>query len=181
METCGDRVILREFQFDDWETIHRVTSRPEVCRYQPWGPNSLEETRAYVRAVLQTGEAEPRTEYTLAAVLRGSNELFGYGSLWLRNHEFRCGEIGFFLQPEPWGQGLGTEIGLLLLRGAFEHFHLHRVYATCDPRNASSARLLRKIGMNYEGHLRHTMLLRDGWRDSDIFGTVEDDWSAVHL
>jgi len=69
MEICDDRVVLREFQIDDWEVIHRVTSRPEVCRYQPWGPSSPEETRAYVQAVLQTREVAPRMEYTLTAAL----------------------------------------------------------------------------------------------------------------
>ncbi len=176
MEICDDRVVLREFQIDDWEAIHRVTSRPEVCRYQPWGPSSPEETRAYVQAVLQTREVAPRMEYTLTAVLREPGEPVGYGSLWLRNHEFRCGEIGFFLRPESWGQGLGTEIAALLLECAFEHFQLHRVYATCDPRNAGLDRVLRKIGMSYEGHLRHTMLIRDGWRDSYVFGMLENEW-----
>ncbi|MET9021423.1 GNAT family protein [Actinopolymorpha sp. NPDC004070] len=50
--------------------------------------------------------------------------------------------------------------------------------ATCDPRNAGSAALLRRLGMAYEGRLRHTMLLRDGWRDSETFGILEDEWRA---
>ncbi|GLX06180.1 hypothetical protein Misp03_31070 [Microbispora sp. NBRC 16548] len=53
---------------------------------------------------------------------------------------------------------------------------MHRVYATCDPRNTASAAVLNKLGMTYEGHLRHTMKLRDGWRDSAIFSILATEW-----
>jgi RimJ/RimL family protein N-acetyltransferase len=56
---------------------------------------------------------------------------------------------------------------------------LHRVHATCDPRNLGSARVLTKLGMTFEGRLRHTQLIRDGWRDSLVFSVLEDEWRAV--
>ncbi len=40
---------------------------------------------------------------------------------------------------------------------------LHGIFGQCDPRNTVSARVLERIGMRYEGHLRETMLIRDGW------------------
>jgi len=36
----------------------------------------------------------------------------------------------------------------------------------------------RPLGMTYEGKLRHTMLIRDGWRDSELFSILEDEWRA---
>jgi RimJ/RimL family protein N-acetyltransferase len=50
--------------------------------------------------------------------------------------------------------------------------------ATCDPRNVASARVLEKVGMTYEGRMRHTLLLRDGWRDSDVYSILETDAAA---
>jgi len=96
----------------------------------------------------------------------------------LRNSEFRCGEIGFFLSPDCWGHGLGGEIARLLLASGFKDFNLHRIYATCDPRNSGSVRLLKKVGMSQEGRLRHTMLIRDGWRDSDVYAVLEHEWKG---
>jgi RimJ/RimL family protein N-acetyltransferase len=52
------------------------------------------------------------------------------------------------------------------------------VYATCDPRNAGSARVLTKIGMTYEGRMRETVLIRDGWRDSDLYAILDREWRA---
>jgi RimJ/RimL family protein N-acetyltransferase len=83
------------------------------------------------------------------------------------------------VHPRVWGWGIGTEIGRRLLAYAFGELRLHRVHATCDPRNLGSARVLTKLGMTFEGRLRHTQLIRDGWRDSLVFSVLEDEWRAV--
>jgi RimJ/RimL family protein N-acetyltransferase len=53
---------------------------------------------------------------------------------------------------------------------------LHRIFATCDPRNTASAHVLQKVGMRLEGRLRDTMLIRDGWRDSLVYSVLEHEW-----
>lgn len=61
----------------------------------------------------------------------------------------------------------------------FESMNLHRVMATCDPRNLASAAVLQKVGMTFEGQLRHTMQIRDGWRDSSVFSVLANEWPAL--
>lgn len=74
--------------------------------------------------------------------------------------------------PATGGLGIATAIGTELLHFAFDSLKLHRVAASCDPRNEASAAVLRKIGMAWEGRLRDTIELRDGWRDSDLFSIL---------
>lgn len=174
----GDQVVLREVVIGDWPAVHTWSSRIEVCRYQPWGPDTPEETRAYVEGVLRAAAQQPRTEYTLGVELRETGRLVGAASLFVRSEPFRAGEVGYFLHPDYWGHGLGTEIARLLLQAGFGRFGLHRIAATCDPRNVASARVLRKVGMVREGRLRHAMLIRDGWRDSDLYAILEHEWSS---
>jgi RimJ/RimL family protein N-acetyltransferase len=69
-------------------------------------------------------------------------------------------------------------VAQLLLRFGFREMHLHRIFATCDPRNLASARVLEKIGMLYEGRMREVMLIRDGWRDSALYAVLEDEWGV---
>ena len=106
----GNRVMLREFVDDDWAAVHAWASRPEVCRYQAWGPNTPDESRAHVERVLQAAAQQPRAEYTLAAMLRSDDRVIGSGSLFLRNEHYRAGEIAYVVHPDSWGHGLATEL-----------------------------------------------------------------------
>jgi len=49
---------------------------------------------------------------------------------------------------------------------------LHRITATCDPENVGSARVLEKIGMVREGHLRDYFLIRGAWRDRLLYAAL---------
>ena len=88
------------------------------------------------------------------------------------------GEIGYGLHPDHWGRGLATAAARRLLELCFTEHGLHRVFATCDPRNVASGRVLRRLGMTHEGRLREVLLIRDGWRDSDVYGLLAHEWSS---
>ncbi|MHC8523115.1 GNAT family N-acetyltransferase [Rossellomorea sp. H39__3] len=70
---------LRELRQTDWQAVHRYASLEIVSRYQPWGPNSEEETRQYVDEVLRDAAKKDRTRFTFAVILEG--ELIGCGEL----------------------------------------------------------------------------------------------------
>jgi ribosomal-protein-alanine N-acetyltransferase len=99
---------------------------------------------------------------------RGSGKRVGLGELKILCRRWRQGEVAYAVHVNHWGKGLGTAIALSLLTIAFDSMDLHRVVATCDPRNLASAAVLQKVGMTFEGRLRHTMEIRDGWRDSSV-------------
>lgn len=172
----GPSVTLGEIVVDDWPAVHSWASLPRVCRYQSWGPNTEVQTREFVISAVTAWSDTPQRRFPFVA--RVERDVVGMGELHVRSHKQRQGEISYVVHPRVWGQGIGTEIGRQLLAYGFDELGLHRVYATCDPRNHSSCRVLSKIGMTLEGHLRHTALLRDGWRDSMLFSSLEGEWRA---
>jgi ribosomal-protein-alanine N-acetyltransferase len=172
----SDRVILRDLSFSDWPAVHAYASRPEVYQFQPWGPSTFDEARDYVELATIQAQQHPRVAYSLAVVLVAINEVIGACSLIVHSQQHRHGEIGYFLHPDFWGQGYATEVAQILLRFGFTTLGLHRIIGTCDPRNTASARILEKVGMQVEGRLRDVMLLRDGWRDSLVYGLLEHEW-----
>lgn len=103
----------------------------------------------------------------------------GSGEVRIHSRDHRQGEIAYGVHPDLWGRGLGTGIGHALLAIGFGELNLHRIHATCDPRNLGSARVLRRLGMTHEGRLRQTILIRDGWRDSDVFSILAHEWAAA--
>lgn len=164
---------LRPLELDDWEAVHDWARRPESCRYQVWGPNTPEQTKAFVQAVVQAWSMRPPTWFVYAIVLDG----LVVGNAGLRLHGNYQGEVSYAVHPDWWGNGLATQAGQRILAIAFREHKLHRIFGTVDPRNADSARVLGKLGMTYEGRLRETMLIRDGWRDSDIYSILETEWA----
>jgi len=130
---------------DDRIAVHTWASRPEFCRYQPWGPNTPEASRAFADNAAAAWTQTPQTRFPYIAKHGGLP--IGTGDLWIRNRDHRQGEITYGLHPDLWGRGLGTLIGHELLAIGFAQLGLHRIYATCDPRNVGSARVLRKLGM----------------------------------
>jgi ribosomal-protein-alanine N-acetyltransferase len=174
----SERLTLREFVPDDWEAVHRYATLPDVFRYQPWGPNTPADSRSFVAEIMASARVEPRARFALAVTGVGSGSFFGTAEINVRNRDQRAAEIAYVLHPDYWGQGLATEAANLLVAYGFGELGLHRIFATCDPRNVASAKVLRKAGMTYEGRMRAVMLIRDGWRDSDLFSILEHEFSG---
>lgn len=158
---------LRPLAIEDTPAVHEWARLPEACRYQTWGPNSYAQTQEYVRDAV----AAPAERRVFGMLVDG--EVVGGAELNLRGPS--TAEIGYTVHPKWWGRGLATAAARELLRMGFGEHGRHRVYATCDPRNVASAAVLRKVGMRYEGRMRGTAYLRDGWRDSDLYAILADD------
>jgi ribosomal-protein-alanine N-acetyltransferase len=169
------RLLLRDFVEDDWRAVQRYAADPEVVRYMEWGPNSEADTRNYVELVIASQKDQPRLDFDLAVTLRADDRLIGAGGLHVSNPHNREGWIGYVLNRECWGQGLATEAARALLTFGFGQFGLHRIFATCSPHNAASARVLEKIGMRREGHLREHKWHRGIWRDSFLYAILEHE------
>ena len=172
MELVTSRLVLREFSDSDHEAVHAYSGDPGVTRYMDWGPNSPEDTAAFLAEVRGEANAVPRLSYTLAVVVRANDELVGAVHLGETSREHRRGEMGYVLAQAHWRRGYATEAAAAIVRFGFEEVGFHKIAATCDPDNVASARVLEKIGMQYEGHLRQHLLIRGQWRDRLAFAAL---------
>jgi len=170
-------IALRPIDLDDWPAVHEWASTLEACRYQAWGPNTPAETKAFVAQVVSQWSHQPQDRYVWIA--EEQRMAVGLGELRISSREWRQGEIGYVVHLDHWGRGVGRAIARALLGIAFESMNLHRVMATCDPRNLASAAVLQKVGMTFEGQLRDTMQIRDGWRDSSVFSVLANEWPPL--
>lgn len=169
----GERLVLREVREEDWQAFHRYASDPEVCRFMSWGPNTEAETKAHVRKNIEASKEQPRRNFNLAITLKESAEVIGSCGLTVSDPEHREAWIGYALTPAFWGQGYATDAARLLVKFGFETLGLHRIFATCDPENRASARVLEKAGMQLEGRMRSHRFVKGRWRDSLLFAIVE--------
>ncbi len=165
---------MRPITVQDWSAIHEWASTEEACRYQPWGPNTPAETQAFVDDAVAAWREEPQSRYVWIA--EEAAVVVGLGELKILSRRWQQGEIAYAVSVRQWRRGIGSAIATELLTRAFGPFELHRVAATCDPRNKASATVLARLGMVHEGRLRQTIKIRDGWRDSDVYSVLAHEW-----
>jgi RimJ/RimL family protein N-acetyltransferase len=174
-----ERLVLRDFKEADWKAAHDYGSDLEVVRYMDWGPNTEEDTKKFIQRAIDSQKEKPRKTYTLAIVLKPENKLIGGCGIYISNSENREGWIGYCLNRDFWGQGYGTETARALLKFSFEQLNLHRLFATCDPANIASARVLEKTGMQREGRFREHRWAKGKWRDSLLYAILDYEWKKL--
>lgn len=79
-------------------------------------------------------------------------------------HKFTA-EIGYYIAPQFWGNGLATQAVKLLTEYIFGTTEIMRLYAEPFVRNKASCRVLEKAGFTFEGTLR---------KNAVKYGAVED-------
>jgi RimJ/RimL family protein N-acetyltransferase len=148
-ELLTARLTLRRFESDDATFIVRLLNEPSfIENIGDRGVRSIEDAHRYLRE-------GPIAMY----------EQYGFG-LWhvARNADGAaigmCGllkrdnlpdvDIGYALLPEYWGAGYAIEAALATMQHGAGKFGLKRVVATVLPGNATSIRLLEKLGLRYE-------------------------------
>ena len=176
MQLQTDRLLLRHWEPNDWTAVHRYASDLAVVEFEAWGPNTEAETRAYIDRARTQYERDPQRDFELAVVERETDNVVGGAGIHITSVENREAFIGYALRQESWGRGYATELARRLLAFGFEELKLHRIIATCDPRNERSRRVLEKLGMAKEGRLRENVWMRGKWRDSFVYAILEQDF-----
>ncbi|MEK5486971.1 GNAT family N-acetyltransferase [Lysinibacillus sp. FSL M8-0355] len=177
MILANEKLFLREFTPHDWIDVHKYASQEIVCRYQTWGPNTEEDSKEFIQDALDEARQTPRERYVFAIIYQET--LIGSVEIMIRDFTNKVGEIGYIVNPDYWGKGVATQSAQLVITFGFDTLKLHRIYATCDPRNIGSSKVLEKVGMTKEGILRENMLMKDGvWRDSFLYSVLKQEWSS---
>jgi RimJ/RimL family protein N-acetyltransferase len=170
------RLVLREFEPDDWSAVLAYQSDPRYLRLYAWTERTGADVRAFVKDFVASQAAEPRLVYQLAITLRDGGQLVGNCGIRLAEPGVRLGDLGYELSPEHWGRGYATEAARAMVEFAFVGLRLHRVWAECVSENAASRRVLEKLGMRREGRLRQTRWYKGRWWDTLVYGLLEDEW-----
>jgi RimJ/RimL family protein N-acetyltransferase len=171
------RLTLRPFTPDDFDAFYAYQSRPDVTRYLQWqARNPAQARQALAEQCRETALDAEGDWLTYAVVWRETGRMVGeVGLKWL-SREHRGGETGFVFNPDYHGRGLATEAAECMLRVGFESLGWHRIIGCCDARNTASARLMERLGMRREAHLRHTEMVKGEWADELVYAMLDHEW-----
>jgi [ribosomal protein S5]-alanine N-acetyltransferase len=123
--------------------------------------------------------AKTRTddEVRLAVTLRSDGHLCGGVGLRLESEQQRA-ELGYWIGVPYWGNGYATEAARAMLAYGFETLKLHRIVATCMAHNSASSKILKKLGMRFEGCLRQHQYKWGQFVDLECYGILRGEWES---
>jgi len=171
MET--ERLILRRFTPNDWQDLYEYLSQEETVKYEPY--DVFAEEAAKREAVRRSGD-----ENFWAVCLKDSGKLIG--NIYLAKQEFETWELGYVFNVDYQGMGYATEAARAIVDDAFRNHEAHRVAAMCNPLNEASWKLLERLGMRREGHLRQNIWFKKNkagdpiWQDTYEYGILAGEW-----
>jgi RimJ/RimL family protein N-acetyltransferase len=138
------RLVLREMAAADWQAIHAYNRAPEFYRFLPIAPPTGEATRGFVALCLARASEHPRRHFDIVLQERGFGGVVGTLRLSLRGRG--SGDVGYAIRPQSWNRGFATEALGALLAAARSPLGLREIWATVDPDNAASCRVMEKLG-----------------------------------
>lgn len=145
-EIRTERLLLRPFQAGDVDDALDYRDDPEFARFLPHIPQPF--TRENAEAFVALNMSEPwNRSPTFAVVLDG--RVIGTVNFDVEP-QTREAMIGYAIGRAWWGRGIATEAARAAMAWAVETFDLVRIWASTDPGNVRSMRVLAKLGMARE-------------------------------
>lgn len=174
------RLNLRAFRESDLETFAAYRSDPEVARYQGWtAPYTLEQARAFLKEINAHEPGTPGAWYQVVMERKAEPGIIGDCGFEVQAEDPRQAQIGFTLARPMQGQGYATEAVRAVLGFLFGEYDLHRLIAVCDAENASSARLLERVGMRREGEHIENVWFKGAWGSEFSYAILRREWDSA--
>ena len=163
-----ERLLLRTMTDADVDDIHAYHSLEDVCRYLMYEPRTRDEVAEKVAKYSQAIALAGDGDYWQLAIERADAPGRVIGDLYftIESVANSTAEIGWVLNPDHAGRGYMTEAARAVLAIAFDALGLHRVKATLDPRNATSAALCTRLGMREEAYFVEDLWFKGAWGDT---------------
>ncbi len=178
MRLTTERLILRDFEPDDWPDVWEYQANPKYLRFYTWEERRPEDVRDFVAMFLAQQGEQPRTKYQFAIVLPQTNRVIGNCGVRKNTPYAHDGDMGYELSPLYWGRGFATEAARAVVDFGFRELGLHRISGWCIADNVASARVLEKLGMRQEGHFHENEWFKGRYWDTLVYAILDREWTA---
>ncbi|MFP1722919.1 GNAT family N-acetyltransferase [Lonsdalea quercina] len=144
------RLALRPLRDSDAGTLFALLeSDPRIAAMAVHIPYPCPQSRISSWIASLQGDWLSGKSVTFALCLRQVGEVVGAISLSALDSHYP--EVGYWLGPEYWGRGYGTEACLAICQFAFQQLGLDRLYACHKDGNIASGKVLLKSGFQRLG------------------------------
>jgi UDP-4-amino-4,6-dideoxy-N-acetyl-beta-L-altrosamine N-acetyltransferase len=147
----GERIILREIEEDDLNSIVKWRNDPDILRwlfsYSPL--NKTKQIRWYEKYL------DDYTQQTFIIEVKEEKIPIGTVGLTSIDYKNQIAELGVLIGDEGWqNKGMGKEALDLLIRFVFDEMNIRKIKATVFEENIPAIRLYKSCGFVEEGALQ---------------------------
>ena len=169
-----ERLVLRPFTLEDAPAVQRLASDYEVAL------NTLMIPHPYPEGAAEQWIATHRDDFENDRLLHFAVDDGQFvGAMGLIFKGDTLAELGYWIGKPFWGRGYASEAARAVVRYGFETLGMHRIFAMHFARNPASGRVLKNVGMTYEGRLRQHLKKWDEYLDIDAYGILRDEFASL--
>lgn len=168
------RLLLRPFCLYDAKSYYSLASDPEILKGTDQ-PHELDEASAREWIIGHPEYWQRRKDLFLLITSLETREILGSVSLFTHERHNKA-ELGYWIAHKAWGKGYATEATEAIVKFAFDTMKLYRIEANHLVKNASSGRVIEKLGFQYEGLLRGAYLKDGSYEDLKYYGLLETEY-----
>lgn len=166
-----ERLQLRKITESDLENIYLGLSNPSVIKYYGISFDSMESTKEQMAWFQKLEQNQTGVWW---AICSNDNQVFyGAGGLNDLSREHKKAEIGLWLLPEFWGQGIMIESIPLICDYGFGQLGLHRIEGFVESDNQNCKKAMAKLDFQYEGTMKDCEIKNEKFISLDIYAKLK--------
>ena len=176
-----ERLILRPLEKGDLPVLVRELGRWEVARWLIRVPHPYTPEDAAAWLAMTITKRRDGTMLHMVAVPKDepAGEVRGAVGLMPGARDPGSAELGYWLRPDCWGRGYGTEMAAALVACGFRDLGVGAVTAATDLENEASHRVLLKAGLRQTGiDPAHPRYLRGDPAPARLYRLTRAEWEA---
>lgn len=169
------RLELRRIRESDDRDMFEYTSNPSISKFLSWSPHTeIAQTQRYISSLLE--EYSSIHSYAWALELKELNKFIGIVRIFDISFGNKRGELSYILNPSFQGKGLITEAIKSVLKFCFKEIGLNRIQAKCTSDNYASEKVIRNVGMSFEGTLKEFWINKGIRTDAKSYALTYSDY-----
>jgi ribosomal-protein-alanine N-acetyltransferase len=166
-----NRLLLRQFVDTDIENVFKGLSHPKIIKHYGISFDSLEATKEQMTWFADL--EKDGTGIWFAVCSLDNKTFYGAGGLNSLSKEHKKAEIGFWLLPDFWGQGIMKEAMPLICDYGFDKLGLHRIEGFVEAENTNCKKAMAKLDFRHEGTMKDCEIKNGKFISLDIYAKLK--------
>ncbi len=172
-----ERLILRQIEETDAESILNYRSDSETNKYQGWIPQTISDVKDFLSKISSEINVA-HTWYQFIIIETNNSSIIGDIGIHFIDEE--QAEIGCTLAKQYHGKGYATEALNSVIDYLFKQLNKHRIIGSIDPNNISSIALVERLGFRKEAHFKESLFLNGVWVDDIVYAILKKEWNKIN-